>query len=62
MLGAFTVMDLSGIFDADAQARVVMGMGTVDEMMAVRAQMMMAVRAQRRLTHRFSSRPESRGD
>ncbi len=33
MLGAFTVMDLSGIgssFDADAQARVVLGMGTVD--------------------------------
>jgi hypothetical protein len=37
MLGAFTVMDLSGIFDADAQARV-MGMGTVDEQMACRAQ------------------------
>ncbi len=41
MLGAFTVMDLSGIgssFDADAQARVVMGMGTVYEQMACRAQ------------------------
>jgi hypothetical protein len=38
MLGAFTVMDLSGIFHADAQARVVMGMGTVDEQMACKAQ------------------------
>ncbi len=52
MLGAFTVMDLSGIFNADAQARVVMGMGTVDEQMACRAQRAFM----RRLTHRFSSR------
>ena len=52
MLGAFTVMDLSGIFDADAQARVVMGMGSVDEQMVCRAQRALM----RRFTHRFSSR------
>ncbi len=48
-------MDLSGIgssFDADAQARVFMGMGTVDEQMACRAQRALM----RRLTHGFSSR------
>ncbi len=38
--------------DADARARVVMGMGTVDEMMAVSAQRALM----HRLTHRFSSR------
>jgi hypothetical protein len=46
---------LSGIgssLDADARARVVMGMGTVDEQMACRAQLALM----RRLTHRFSSR------
>ncbi len=38
--------------DADARARVVMGMGTVDEQMACRAQQALM----RRLTHLFSSR------